>query len=240
MFRRAVRTPAGDASRRGDDAATSDGASVNRPGHELGRPTDYAGARAPRRAVLEGRLARLEPLDPMRHGDDLWQAAREAEARDSFDYLPYGPFKDRAGRSDRTARGVAAFANIVADMGVIEIGHVWFAPSLQRTAAASEAIFLLMAEAFDGLGYRRLEWKTNALNRPSRRAAERFGFTHEGVFRQHRVWKGRNRDTAWYALIDADWPLVRESFALWLGPANFDARGCQRRSLGEVRRSQCG
>jgi RimJ/RimL family protein N-acetyltransferase len=234
---------------------------VNRPGHELGRPTDYAGARAPRRAVLEGRLARLEPLDPMRHGDDLWQAAREAEARDSFDYLPYGPFKDRAGhdahlaqqgsssdplafaivgRSDRTARGVAAFANIVADMGVIEIGHVWFAPSLQRTAAASEAIFLLMAEAFDGLGYRRLEWKTNALNRPSRRAAERFGFTHEGVFRQHRFWKGRNRDTAWYALIDADWPLVRESFALWLGPANFDARGCQRRSLGEVRRSQCG
>jgi RimJ/RimL family protein N-acetyltransferase len=227
----------------------------------LGRPVDYRGAEPPRRAVLEGRLARLEPLDPSRHGDALWRAAREAGADRSWNYLPYGPFADRAaheahlesqagggdlvvfaivGRRDGEARGVAALANIVADMGAIELGHIWFAPSLQRTAMASEAIFLVMREVFDALGYRRLEWKCNALNRESRRAAERFGFTYEGTFRQHKVWKGRNRDTAWYALLDGDWPPVRCAFEAWLSPRNFDRGGRQRSGLEELRRRGTG
>jgi RimJ/RimL family protein N-acetyltransferase len=122
----------------------------------------------------------------------------------------------------------------VPEHGTIEIGNIWFAPALQRTAAATEAIFLLARHAFDELGYRRLEWKCNALNAPSRNAALRFGFRFEGVFEQHRVVKGRNRDTAWFAITDVRWPLLREAFTQWLEPANFDPAGAQRRSLTEV------
>jgi RimJ/RimL family protein N-acetyltransferase len=120
---------------------------------------------------------------------------------------------------------------------VIEIGHIWFAPSLQRTRQATEAIFLLARHAFDDLGYRRLEWKCNSLNSSSRRAAERFGFTCEGIFRQHMVVKGRNRDTAWYAMTDGEWPIQRAAFEAWLAPANFDHEGRQCRSLAEYRAS---
>jgi RimJ/RimL family protein N-acetyltransferase len=119
------------------------------------------------------------------------------------------------------------------EFGVIEIGHIWFGVPLQRSTAATETIYLLARHAFDDLGYRRLEWKCNSLNARSRRAAERFGFMFEGVFRQHQVVKGRNRDTAWYAMTDGDWPAVRTGFESWLRPANFDADGCQIRSLGE-------
>lgn len=115
--------------------------------------------------------------------------------------------------------------------GVMEIGHIWFGVPLQRTTAATEAIYLLAARAFDGLRYRRLEWKCNALNAASRRAAERFGFRFEGVFRQHQVVKGRSRDTAWYAMTDDEWPAVRGAFAAWLAPENFDGDGLQRQSL---------
>jgi RimJ/RimL family protein N-acetyltransferase len=121
-------------------------------------------------------------------------------------------------------------------MGTVEIGHIWFGAGLARTTAATEAIYLLASHAFDTLGYRRLEWKCNALNDASRRAAERFGFTFEGVFRNHQVVKGRNRDTAWFAVIDSDWPPVRAGFERWLAPENFDASGRQRRSLSECRR----
>jgi RimJ/RimL family protein N-acetyltransferase len=121
--------------------------------------------------------------------------------------------------------------------GVIEIGHIWFAPALQRTRAATESIFLLARHAFDDLGYRRLEWKCDSLNGPSRSAAERFGFTYEGIFRQHMVVKGRNRDTAWYAITDAEWPSRRAAFEAWLSAENFDAGGTQRRSLAEIRGS---
>ncbi|MCW2966411.1 MAG: family acetyltransferase [Solirubrobacteraceae bacterium] len=119
--------------------------------------------------------------------------------------------------------------------GVIEIGHIWFGAALQRSTAATEAIYLLARRAFDELGYRRLEWKCNAANARSRRAAERFGFVFEGVFRHHMVVKGANRDTAWYAIVDDDWPAVRDGFERWLAPANFDERGVQRASLEGLR-----
>jgi RimJ/RimL family protein N-acetyltransferase len=121
--------------------------------------------------------------------------------------------------------------------GVIEIGHIWFAPRLQRTRAATEAIYLMARHSFDDLGYRRLEWKCDALNEPSRRAADRFGFTFEGVFRQHMVVKGRNRDSAWFSILDGEWPRIRSAFEAWLAPENFDADGRQRQSLAAVRAS---
>ena len=196
----------------------------------------------------------LEPVDPARHANDLFLASEGAAAL--WDYLAYGPFenqrvftewlKERAAsddplfyavidRASRQARGMASLMRIVPEHGVIEIGHIWFAPALQRTRQATEAIYLLARHAFDDLGYRRFEWKCDALNLPSRRAAERFGFVFEGVFRQHMVVKGRNRDTAWFSIVDGEWPGVRAAFEAWLSPDNFDDEGQQRRSLSEIR-----
>jgi RimJ/RimL family protein N-acetyltransferase len=176
--------------------------------------------------------------------------------RNLWDFLGYGPFADEAelaawirsnaGGDDPLffaivdaatgePRGVASYLRIEPEHGVIEIGHIWFGAALQRTPAATEAIYLLARQAFDDLGYRRLEWKTDARNERSRRAAERFGFTFEGVFRQHMVIKGSNRDTAWYALLDHEWPAARRAFEAWLDPENFDREGRQRRSLAELR-----
>jgi RimJ/RimL family protein N-acetyltransferase len=130
---------------------------------------------------------------------------------------------------------MAAFLRISPEHGTIEIGHIWFGAALQRTAAATEAIFLLARRAFDELGYRRLEWKCNAANQRSRRAAARFGFAYEGTFRHHMVVRGHNRDTAWFAIVDDDWPAVRAGFERWLAPANFDDRGGQRATLEALR-----
>jgi RimJ/RimL family protein N-acetyltransferase len=129
--------------------------------------------------------------------------------------------------------GIASYLRITPQFGVIEIGHIWFGKAMQRTIAATESIYLLARRAFDELGYRRLEWKCDALNAASRRAAERFGFTFEGVFRNHMLVKGRNRDTAWYAIIHEDWPGIREGFERWLDPGNFDSSGRQRQRLAE-------
>jgi RimJ/RimL family protein N-acetyltransferase len=129
---------------------------------------------------------------------------------------------------------MASYLNIVPANGCIEIGHIWFAPPLQRTRGATEAIFLMMRHVFDDLGYRRLEWKCDALNEGSKRAARRFGFTYEGTFRQHMVVKGRNRDTAWFSLLDREWPAVRAAFETWLAPDNFDTAGRQRASLSTL------
>ena len=204
--------------------------------------------------MLQGETVRLEPLDPARHGDDLFAATEGAD--ESWFYLPYGPFGGRdeflrwlaahASTSDPLAFaiidqisgdavGIGTLMSIVPEHGVIEIGHLWFSPRLQRTRQATEAIFVMARYAFDELGNRRLEWKCDAENMPSRRAAERFGFVFEGVFRQHRVIKGRNRDTAWYSITDAEWPSCRAAFEAWLAPENFDASGRQRRSLSEIR-----
>jgi len=197
---------------------------------------------------------RLEPVDPGRHADDLFLASEGAP--ELWNYLAYGPFpnqqvftewlEERADSNDPlfyavvdrdsgTARGMASLMRIDQDNGVIEVGHIWFAPVLQRTRQATEAIYLLARDVFDDLGYRRFEWKCDSLNLPSRRAADRFGFVFEGVFRQHMVIKDRNRDTAWFSILDGEWPVVRAAFEAWLAAANFDGEGRQRRSLAEFR-----
>ena len=217
---------------------------------------DWKAARRPERAPLEGETVRLEPLDPSRHAGDLFVASEGAPAL--WDYLAYGPFadedsftewlKERAASEDPifyavvdrdsgTARGMASLMRIKPEHGVIEVGHIWFAPVLQRTRQATEAIYLLSRHVFDDLGYRRFEWKCDSLNLPSRRAADRFGFVFEGVFRQHMVIKDRNRDTAWFSILDAEWPMVRAAFEAWLAAANFDGERRQRRSLAELRSS---
>jgi RimJ/RimL family protein N-acetyltransferase len=214
---------------------------------------EWKPARHPERIALEGASVTLEPVAPARHGGALYSAADGAPS--IWDHLPYGPFAsledftawlearaatedplfyalvDRAGG----ARGMASYLRMDLPNGVIEIGHIWFAPAMQRTRQATEAIFVLARHAFDDLGYRRLEWKCDSLNAASRRAAERFGFVFEGVFRQHMVVKGRNRDTAWYAMTDGDWPLRRAAFEAWLAPDNFDQAGRQRQSLSALR-----
>lgn len=202
---------------------------------------------------IEGRFVALERLDPARHADDLFHANLGRD--DLWDYMGYGPFETldnyrawqesvaglpdpffyalREKRAGRIA-GVASFLRIDPANGVIEIGHIQFAPALQQTAAASEAIMLMIGWAFAS-GYRRVEWKCNALNAGSMRAAERFGFTFEGTFRNHMVMKGRSRDTAWWAITDADWPAIAAANAEWLSPGNFDADGRQRRGLRAIR-----
>ena len=211
-------------------------------------------ARPPAREPNAGETVVLEPLDPDRHGADLFAASSGAEA--TWFYLPYGPFEGREefmawlreraplddplafviiDRAAEAARGIATFMSIVPDHGVIEIGHIWLSPALQRTRQATEAIYLMARNAFEDLGNRRLEWKCDAANAGSRRAAERFGFTFEGVFRQHRIVKARNRDTAWYSITDVEWPSRRAAFDSWLATANFDEQGAQRRSLADIR-----
>jgi alpha-beta hydrolase superfamily lysophospholipase/RimJ/RimL family protein N-acetyltransferase len=210
----------------------------------------------PAREPIAGRLVRLEPLDADRHGGDLFAAADTAGDPELWTYLPYGPFADQAeihahlsaqaasadplffavvDAASGRAGGVVSYLRIEPAHRVIEIGHIWFGAALQRTPQATEAIYLLARHAFDDLGLRRLEWKCNAANARSRRAAERFGFTFEGVFRQHMIVKGRNRDTAWFAILDGEWPAIRSAFEAWLDPANFGPDGRQHRSLAELR-----
>jgi RimJ/RimL family protein N-acetyltransferase len=219
---------------------------------------DWRPAALPAREPIEGNLVRLEPLEALKHGDDLF--AETAGADSTWDYLGYGPFSGRdefarwlehraplddpltfaiIDRASGTARGLASFMRMDPANGVIEIGHIWLSPRLQRTRQATEAIYLMSRYAFE-LGNRRLEWKCDALNAASRRAAERFGFVLEGVFRQHMVIKGRNRDTTWYSITDAEWPSRRAAFEAWLAPGNFDSGGRQRRALSELRAASAG
>lgn len=196
----------------------------------------------------------LVPLDPGRHGDDLYAAGHTARAKEElWRFLPYGPFAPGefsawlaacassddplfyAVVADGRAQGMCSHMRIVPEHGTIEVGNIWFGPALQRTAAATEAVFLLARHAFDDLGYRRLEWKCDARNERSMRAAERLGFTYEGTFRQDRVVKGRNRDTAWWSIVDGEWPRLRAAFEAWLAPQNFDSDGNQRRRLEQLR-----
>lgn len=205
----------------------------------------------PEAGVIEGEYARLEPLI-RRHASDLHTALQGVD--ETWDYLPYGPFfgigeyarwVERMGTSrdpmffaviDRATRlpgGVMSLMRAQPDVGSIEVGHICLAPRLRRSRAATEAIFLLAAHVFSR-GYRRFEWKCDALNMPSRRAAQRFGFSFEGVFRQASIVKGRNRDNAWYAMVDRDWPCLGSAYAEWLDPENFDGAGKQQRALSEL------
>ena len=227
-------------------------------GQEIGASLNgWTTPKAPTRVTLEGRYCRLEPLDATRHAGDLFAAYAAAPDTRDWTYLPLDRPADTDGfrglvaaqalsrdplhfaivdMADARARGTAALLRIDPGNGVIEVGHINFSPSLKRTRAGTEAIYLLGKLVFDELGYRRFEWKCDSLNAPSRRAAQRYGFAFEGVFRQAVVTKGRSRDTAWFALIDPDWPGVRAAFEAWLDPANFDRDGCQLQPLGAAPR----
>lgn len=217
-------------------------------------PLNWRPARPPAREPLDGETVRLQPLDPARHGDELFAATSGADS--TWDYLAYGPFRsrdafmhwleERAPLDDpltfaiidlqsRAARGLTSLMRIDAPNGVIEVGHIWLSPALQRTRQATDALYVQARYVFEELGYRRFEWKCDALNEPSRRAALRFGFVYEGIFRQHMVIKDRNRDTAWFSMLDSEWPSRRAAFEAWLSPSNFNADGSQRQSLTELR-----
>lgn len=203
---------------------------------------------------MQGLVCRLEPLEVARHGSSLFDAYAQAPDGRDWTYLPIEQPVDRAEFTreftareatgdplhyaivvDGRAVGTAALMRIDPANGVIEIGHIAFAPALQRTRAATEALALLMRRSFDELGYRRLEWKCDSLNEPSRRAAVRLGFTFEGVFRKAVVTKGRSRDTAWYSITSEEWPVVGHALERWLAPDNFDAAGRQRIALARLR-----
>lgn len=203
---------------------------------------------------VKGTYVRLERLNAEDHAALLYRSF--AEHDEVWDYLAYGPFssasqyhrwvRDHAALEDThfyaiknlesgNWEGVASYLRIAPEAGSIEVGHINFSPALQRTRAATEAMYLMMSWVFD-VGYRRYEWKCNALNFKSRGAAQRLGFSYEGVFRQATVSKGRNRDTTWFAAIDSEWPALKEAYAAWLSPSNFDVDGRQRESLGDMTR----
>lgn len=206
----------------------------------------------PEAVALPGRTVTLEPLSWNRHGEGLWTALGDAP-NSLWTYMSFGPFADRnefrvtidgltalpdwvpfALVVDGAPLGFSSYLRIQPADGVLEIGSIVFSPHMQRTTPATESLYLMIAHTFE-LGYRRCEWKCDSLNGPSRQAADRLGFTYEGTFRQATHYKGRNRDTSWYAIIDQDWPQLDLSFALWLSADNFDAEGNQIRSLKELR-----
>jgi RimJ/RimL family protein N-acetyltransferase len=234
----------------------SGGATRNALGQPIGPAVaDWKGAQLPPRTPIEGRYCRIEPLDPDRHATALFDAISEDKDGSSWTYMGCGPFRSLdeylkwmtstclgndpsfvaiIDRSSNLPIGIASYLRIDPKVGVIEVGHIHYSPRLQRTRVATEAMYLLMRRVFGELGYRRYEWKCDALNEPSRRAAVRYGFTYEGTFRQATIYKGRNRDTAWFAIIDREWPKLAEAYEQWLDPSNFDDTGAQRRPLGEL------
>jgi RimJ/RimL family protein N-acetyltransferase len=228
---------------------------LNPQGQPIGEPLPEWTARPfPPLTPIAGRFCRVEPLDIERHSADLFQANSDDETGSHWTYLftdappdlaayrtwaagmlagrdpmPFAIIDQASGK----AIGVASYMRIDPASGALEIGHINYSPRLQRTPAATEAMYLLMRRAFDELGYRRYEWKCDSLNAPSRAAAARYGFSFEGIFRKALVYKKRSRDTAWFAIIDSDWPRVRAGFEQWLAAGNFDEQGQQRRRLSD-------
>ena len=217
---------------------------------------DWTARPRPQRRILEGRYVRLEPLEADRHGDGLFAAATAGDARDRFRWLfehppasrgDLQPWLEKSQSSedplffaviDQASGRIAgrqSLMRIDPGFGVIEIGHVFWSTLIARQPAATEAQYLFLKYALGELGYRRYEWKCHNQNEPSKRAALRFGFSFEGVFRQHMVFKGGNRDTAWFSIIDTEWPQLSQAYEAWLDPANFDAAGRQIRRLEELR-----
>ena len=228
----------------------------NNLGQPIGTPlADWQGCAHPRGAVIEGRLCRLEPIDAARHAPDLFAAFSEDYDAHNWTYLPYGPFADEdelrewmvatcsgddpcffsvIDLASGKAVGVASYLRIVPGIGVIEVGHIHFSPLMQGRPISTEAMYLMMRQVFDVLGYRRYEWKCDSLNQPSCAAATRLGFLFEGIFRQATMYKQRNRDTAWYSILDREWPAAQTAFESWLDPANFDSSGKQRQRLSDL------
>jgi RimJ/RimL family protein N-acetyltransferase len=230
---------------------------TNQLGQPIGEPVpNWTPRPRPPRTPMQGRLCRLDPLDAATHAAALHDAyAADRDAR-NWTYLPYGPFASAAeyaawvesvqSRDDpvffaivdpatQQPIGVASYLRVDPAMGSIEVGHLSYAPALQRTPASTEAMYLMMRRVFDELGYRRYEWKCDSLNAPSVAAAKRLGFRFEGIFRQAVVMKGRNRDTSWFSIVDGEWPALRSAFEQWLDPSNFDAAGAQRQRLEAFR-----
>ena len=231
--------------------------------NSLGQPIgvnidDWQTCSWPSRSTMTGRYCRMEALNIEQHALGLFEAFRQDEGHHNWTYLPYGPFEDLEGLKDWLSEyclgddplffviinhqndevvGVASYLRITPLVGTIEVGHIHFSPKMQRTSMASEAMYLMMERVFDELGYRRYEWKCDALNAPSKKAAERFGFRFEGLWRQATMYKGRNRDTTWFAMVDKDWPQIRAAYQAWLDPQNFDENGHQKTKLDVTRRS---
>ncbi len=224
-------------------------------GPPVGEAVSTFAASRPRRATKTGRHVSLAPLNPTRHGNALWDETKGEENDHLWTYLSEGPFPDRLSfdsylyrktvdedpmffailNDQRVAKGHMALMRIEPVNRCIEVGNILFGPSLQRTPAGTEAIYLMAEYVFDDLGYRRLEWKCNNLNEASKRAALRYGFTFEGVFRKHMIVKGRNRDTAWFSMLESEWRTCRLAFEHWLNPNNFDSEGRQRETLAQIR-----
>ncbi|MBN8998478.1 MAG: GNAT family N-acetyltransferase [Rhizobiales bacterium] len=231
------------------------------PSIPLGEPVHTNPAPRPERRRLEGRHVVLEPFVIANHAADIYAASAGAANESLWAYMGQGPFADldsfveyyavAATRDDPLlfaiidrqsgrAVGHATFMRIVPGDRVVEVGNILFTPALQHTVGATEAMYLMARHVFDDLGYRRYEWKCNALNAPSRSAALRLGFTFEGIFRQHMILKGRNRDTAWFSMLDSEWPSARAAFEAWLADDNFTPDGRQRRSLAAIRAADAG
>lgn len=222
----------------------------------IGPVVDAAPARHPERTILEGRLVTIVPLDPVAHATELYEGTHGSREKEGFwTYMADGPYPNQAAfgtglQKKASTRdplfftildavsprplGYASYLRIVPHDRVIEVGSIMYTASFQRTAGATEAMYLMARHAFEDLGYRRYEWKCDALNAPSRRAALRLGFKFEGIFRQHMIIKGRNRDTAWFSMLDHEWPARKAAFEQWLNPANFDSGRRQKISLSSL------
>ena len=225
--------------------------------NDLGQPIGFPIAgwqpcEHPRGAQMQGRRCSLEAVDIDQHAGDLFEAFRQDRDHRNWTYLPYGPFDNEQDLRDWMAStclgddpcffsvidstnaravGLASYLRIESDVGVIEVGHIHFSPLMQGKPISTEAMYLMMRQVFEVWGYRRYEWKCDALNKPSCKAAQRLGFMCEGIFRQATMYKQRNRDTAWYSMLDREWPVVKPAFETWLSPENFDAEGKQQTSL---------
>ncbi len=226
---------------------------LNQP---IGAPVkNWVEALPPPKTEMTGLYCKIEPLDVDAHAESLFSSFAKDTENKNWTYMPYGPFDNFRdfylwlisitevndplfysviNKEDETVVGLVSYLRINPSQGVIEVGNIHFSPTLQRTAMATEAMFLMMQRAFDELGNRRYEWKCDSLNEGSRKAALRLGFTFEGVFRQAIMYKSRNRDTAWYSIIDSEWPRLKQAFTLWLNPSNFDTQGYQRMSLRDA------
>lgn len=232
------------------------GENINALGQPIGWAVpDWKACHLPPREVMQGNYCRIEPINMDAHAADLFSAFKQDTESRTWTYLPYGPFDNEAdfrlwmegacfgddplfhaiidGQTEK-AVGVASYLRIDAANGVIEVGNINYSPLLQRTRAATEAMYLMMQRAFSELGYRRYEWKCDALNAPSRKAAKRLGFSYDSLFQQAIMYKGRNRDTAWFSVLDGDWPALKTAYLEWLDVDNFDADGEQKTSLAEL------